>query len=454
MPNIVLNKLKLSINMVNVAKISSGTMIGQVVSIITLPVLTRIYGAEILGVWATMVSISIVINAFSDLGLTNAIMIEDKKEDRLLIYKIVSMLGIFLSMFSGLVILIYNINKGSGTYIENYITALMIVVIAITNQQIQICYTWLNKEAQYNVLMKNPIINNTCAGIFAIALGLMGQVAYGYYIGMMLGQVATLIHLKRYLPQKISLFNTNESYKTIKLKREFIFYQMPSNVITQLKNQLPILLIRALFGAEIVGYYSISVKILNIPVNLLAAAIGRVYYQEIAAKKDNINAIGSFTYRNFRRAVNAAIVPIILMYSLSDVLIPVALGPDYVIAGDMMRIVVFISFSTFMLLSSRGLSIVLNKQKYALISTITQSIICVLSLMAGYYIFDSIYLSLALMSAGILIIQTWFICALFRTMRFSYWKYIKDLLVALSIIVGASYLIRMILLWVGVLKSL
>jgi len=450
----IFDKLKLSINMRNVAKISSGTMVGQIVSFITLPILTRIYGAKILGVWATMYSISIIINAFSDLGLTNAIMIEKKEEDTFLIYKVVSTIGLILCILSGLVIVIYNFLSSPFAYTEQYIIALMVVIIAFTYQQTQICYTWLNKKSQYNILMKNPIINNVFASVIAICLGLMGQITYGYYIGMILGQIVTLIHLKRYLPNKMFLFSTKEFYKIVKSKREFVIYQMPTNFITQVKNQLPVLLIRALFGPEMVGYYSISVKILNIPVNLLATSIGRVYYQSIASIKDDVIAISNFTYRNLKRAMNIAIFPLILLYSLSDVLIPIALGPEYVITGDMIRIVVFNAFSTFMLLSSRGLAIVLNKQKYPMISTIIQLIACVLSLIAGCCIFDSIYIGLALMSACVFCIQTWFFCALFNTMKFLWWKYVKDVLVSLSIIVCTSYLIRMLLFLSGVLSTL
>ena len=454
MLNKILNKLKLSINVRNVAKISSGTMVGQIVSFITLPIFTRIYGVKILGIWATMYSISIIINSFSDLGLTNAIMIEESEEDTLLIYKVVSTIGVILSILSGVVIFIYNNYTNPSSYTEHYIISLMIIIIAFTFQQTQICYTWLNKKGQYNILMKNPIINNVFAGVIAIGMGMMGQITYGYYIGMILGQIVTLIHLKRYSPNEIFLFNIKEFYRIVKLKREFVIYQMPTNIITQVKNQLPILFIRALFGAEMVGYYSISVKILNIPVNLLATAIGRVYYQSIASMKDDVIAISNFTYRNLKRAMNMAIFPIILLYSLSDVLIPMVLGPEYVIAGDMIRIVVFNAFSTFMLLSSRGLAIVLNKQKYPMISTIIQLIVCALSFIAGYYVFDSIYIGLALMSACVFCTQTCFFCALFNTMKFLWWKYLKNILVSLSIIVCTSYLIRLFLLLIGVLSTL
>ena len=50
-------KNKLSGNKKNIAKISSGTLLGQVISVITLPIITRIYGAEVIGIWTLLNSI-------------------------------------------------------------------------------------------------------------------------------------------------------------------------------------------------------------------------------------------------------------------------------------------------------------------------------------------------------------------------------------------------------------
>ena len=76
MPKTIIEKLKLTNNKKSVAKISTGTIAGQIISVITLPIITRIYGAEILGLWALMNSITLIINSFSDLGLTNSLMIQ------------------------------------------------------------------------------------------------------------------------------------------------------------------------------------------------------------------------------------------------------------------------------------------------------------------------------------------------------------------------------------------
>lgn len=77
----ILAKFQSSKMLKNITKISSGTMLGQMVSFVTLPIFTRIYGAEVIGNWTLFNSVATIVNTFSDLGLSNAIMVEaDEKE--------------------------------------------------------------------------------------------------------------------------------------------------------------------------------------------------------------------------------------------------------------------------------------------------------------------------------------------------------------------------------------
>ena len=66
------SKINLNENKKNVAKISFGTLGGQAISFITLPILTRMYGASVIGTWTLFNSIALIINSFSDLSITKS----------------------------------------------------------------------------------------------------------------------------------------------------------------------------------------------------------------------------------------------------------------------------------------------------------------------------------------------------------------------------------------------
>lgn len=438
----VKKKFELSGRMKNIAKISSGTMLGQIISFITLPIIARIYGAEIMGIWTLLNSIAIIINSFSDMGLTNALMVEEDDDSMLRLYNVVTTIVFAISIVTGVGVAVYYFIVPNSMELSTAFLAIFMIVLIFALQQTQVCYTWLNRKGKYDVLMKNPMINNSVIGIVAILFGMIGFKKYGYYIAVIFGNIITILHMKRFLPKKMFTLK-KEDFKTVfKTRKRFVMYQMPTNVISQVKNQLPVMLIEGFFGTKILGYYSVSVKILNIPITLLANAIGRVFFQTISDMARKGQEIGEFTYRNIVKAMKIAIVPMIFLVAFGDVVIMILFGKEYEMAGAMLQIVSFQNFFTFLMMSSQGITVTLDKQSYAMISCIMQSVGFVIGLGLGAYVFDSVYIGLFLMSVIYVIIQIAYFCALFKVMNMSWKKYIKDALFSIIIILGCAFVLR------------
>ncbi|OPZ91730.1 MAG: colanic acid exporter [Firmicutes bacterium ADurb.Bin419] len=438
----------------NVLKISSGTMLGQIISIATLPIFARIFGAEVIGDWSLFTSVTIIVNTFSDLGLSNAVMIEETEDDTKKLFSIITTLVMMFSLFIGCSFFVFYSFVPSEVGISATFYGVFIAILVFTQQQIQLSYSWLNRKKEYNVLMKNPIINNLSAAIIAIPLGLLGYKQYGYYIGLISGQIITLLHMRRNLPRVFLNFSIKD-HKTVFLKhKEFCIYQMPTNIVAQFKNEAPILFIRTLFGAELLGYYSVSVKILKIPITFLANSIGKVYYQQIAEMTKNKQDIGEFTIRNIERATKIAIIPMIILLSLSDLVCKVFLGSDFIVAGNITRIVSYNSFFIFLMMSTQGLAIVLHKQKYALISAVIQLIGYAVGLAIGKFCFDSIYIGCFIMTFIFCIVQIVYFSKLFKVINISVHRYLKSVVVSLIVIFAGSVAIRILSNLLGIVHGI
>lgn len=446
-------KLKISQGKKNVAKLSFGTLMGQGISFVTLPIFTRIYGTEVIGIWTVLQSIAIIINSFSDLGFTNALMVEKDEDKILCIYKVVSSIVFIVALLSGFVLLIYysNFNKKG---VSSWFIGVFIFVAVFTLQQIQICYTWLNRNGKYQTLMKNPIINNVTFGVIGITLGLIGYKSYGYYIGWILGQFLTLIHMKKQLPNELFTFNI-EDYKYVFSKYiKFLKYQMPTNIISNFKNQLPILCISGFYGSKILGYYSISVKILYIPITLLASAVGRVFFQKTSEMKRLGQNIGNYVYKNLSDAMKIGALPMIGIMSAGDIIITVFFGELWKPAGIIIRILALQNFFMFLMMTVQGLSITLDKQNYAMVSSVAQSIGYIFGLFIGKYVFNSIYIGVAIMGLLFVIINIIYFSMMFKVMEISPKKYLFNVLSYILIMFAGTMIIRAILLFVGLVTSI
>lgn len=438
----------------NVTKISSGTILGQAISIVTLPIFTRLYGATVIGYWTLFTSVAVIVNAFSDLGLSNAIMMDDEGEQSEKLFSVITTISFIISLIVGVGYFVIKSVTPDPSGLHPLFYSIVLFVLIFTQQQVNVCYNWLNKKKQYNILMKNPIINNVSVAVIAIPLGLMGFTKYGYYIGLVLGQVFTLFHMRRYLPRIFFDFKFRDHFDVIRSHLTYVKFQMPTYLVAQVKNQAPVFFIRSFFGVEILGYYSVCMRVLNIPVNLLASSIGKVYYQTAAEMKKKGQEVGDFTFRNIKRAMYVAIAPMVVIMSFGDIVCTLFLGNDYVITGNLSRIIVFMTFFQFLMMATQGITIVLDKQQYALISGIVQIIGYVVGLSIGKYVFSSLYIAVALMTVVFCVIQIIYFSKLFKIAGVSVTLYLKHVFSTLGLIIVITAVIRITLIALNIVPNL
>lgn len=451
----ILQKLNLSAGTKNVAKIISGTMAGQLISFFTLPIMTRMYGAGIMGVWAVVSSFTYIIKAFSDLGLGNAIMVEDE-EHTLDTYNVISTLSLFTSFLMGVFFYVYYVLFPNGDNIPAFTMASIIAVNAWLAKQVDTCYSWLNKEKNYKVLMRNPVINNVAIAVISILLGVLGYKKYGYYIGYMSGTLFTLLNMKKHLPLKIFTINVKRFVRTFKVHRNFIKYQMPANLFTQVKNALPSLLMKNIFGSWAIGYLSVSMRIVNTPINLLGTSVGRVFFSDVAGfkRKGQVEKISDYVISSMKKSFRLAIIPFTFIFAFGDVIAVVFLGEKWYPAGQMLRVMSFMALFTLVMMSTQGLSIVLEKQKYNVYIAVFQIISGLFSFIVIGKIFDSAILSLTLFAVFTVITQTIYFSFLYRAMGVSPKVYLKNAALDLVLMFVGTVILRFIAMQFSIVDTI
>jgi len=449
------NKLKgkLNKNKKNIAKISTGTLIGQLISVITLPIITRIYGPTVIGVWTLLYSIATLIKSFSDLGMTNSLMTEDEEFIEST-YKVTTTIVAIISLISAFVVTFCYANFVNAIKINLVFLFVLTSSIIFITQQIQVCYTWLNRKGEYDILMKNPLIKNGSYGIIAILLGIFGIKTYGYFIGYIIGLTITLFHMKRNLPRYFFTSDIQLMKNTLIRNKRFILFQMPTSFLANFKNQLPVLLIQRLWGSKLLGYYSITVKLLQIPSTLLAKAIGRVFFQTTAMLQREGKPLGAYVYKNIIKGMKVATLPMIFLMAFGDVIAIIFLGNGWEIAGDFVRILALQYFFMFLMNAVLGLAITIEKQHYAMLASIFQIIGFLTGGLLGKYLFENIYIGLGIMAILYAIIHIIYFSMMFKVMGIPPQDYITRVLGSVFIIIIGSLILRYAFDYLGIIKLL
>ena len=426
---------------------------GQIISFVTLPIITRMYGADIIGIWAIVTAISAVFNAVSDVGLSKSIMLEDN--DYLLdTYNVVSTISFFSSFLLGCGTFAYFYFFPSIDNLPAIIMGLLIGVYSWLAKQVDICYTWLNREQKYRILMRNPVINQLAIAAVSICLGLMGFTKYGYYIGFISGTFFTIVNMKSNLPIKTFTLKISKFERAFNVHKNFIIFQTPADLFGQIKNTLPIFLLKEVYGSTAVGYYSISIKLLNAPVNLLGMSVGRVFYSELGRLKRDGQVISKFIEKNVNLALKTATPIFMTIFAFGDVFATTFLGKDWYVAGEMLRIMCFMSMFTFVALSTQCICIVIGKQKYTLAYSVAQIVMGIFSFVGIGMLFESLLLSIAAYMVSVVLIQIVYYSFIYKAVRLRIINYLKHVVMNISIIILGAAILRLIAMQFSIVNTI
>jgi O-antigen/teichoic acid export membrane protein len=87
------------------------------------------------------------------------------------------------------------------------------------------------------------------------------------------------------------------------------------------------------YSKNILGSYDFSFKMLKLPLTILGASIGQVYFQKIAFKKNNGESINEITFLTIKNLFLISIVPFSIIYFYGEELFTFVFGKDWQLAG-------------------------------------------------------------------------------------------------------------------------
>lgn len=320
----------------SVLTLSSGVIIGQIINFFGMPIISRIYSPVIIGDYTSVTTTANVICAIACLGMMTVFMLPDKDEEARNLSKLVSLSTVVIVIIIIVLMWIAFPNYKvfavtSITYSTALITlGLYCILYTISN----ICYAYVNRKKQYRVLFWNPVISSIANVVIGTILGIMGMGYLGYMLSHILGFVINIIHLVMHENPYDKIVGSKLYYwQLLKKYKQFPIFQMPANIISNLRGQIQVQMLANLFSSYSLGMYSMALRILTIPITLLATPINRVYYQEANMRYNKGENIGEFSFNILKANIKIAIVPIGILVIFGELIFSVFLGSQWREAG-------------------------------------------------------------------------------------------------------------------------
>ncbi len=269
----------------NMAVYATGTGFAKLIGFISIPIITRIYSPEDLGVLSVFIALSVLLVPFGTMRYSIALPLpkQDAVASNLAVLCFSTLL--FMTLLSTFILWMVAEPVLELLSMQAIIEYWWILPIVLFGAGIyEILSGWATREKAFKTLAKTKVHQAFMGAITKISLGLLGIMPMGLLIGQMVGQVSGVLSLSRIFFTKFKFRDIKKARVIFLLNRyvDFPKYRLPSELLLVFSMQAPLLFSAFIFGAEITGQIGLALMAMGLPIALIGFTTGQAYYAEIA----------------------------------------------------------------------------------------------------------------------------------------------------------------------------
>lgn len=271
----------------SILKVGGATVLAQVVGVLALPILSRLYDQEAFGRFGLFFNLVTVSGVISTLGLHEAVVAAGRRSDGLALLAggIVANTAMSLLIAPLTFVLISRDHFGLGV-LPLWSAALVgptqwLIGMAMMLQ------LWAIRKRSVDALARSALGQGAGRAGVQIAFGVVPTGWLGLLAGELAGRglsVGVLGVLHRADLRAAARISAKRIAATVARFRSFPLWRTPSHLANNLAYALPLFLMASAFSAATVGQFSFMMLIVAAPVGLVLRAVGDVFLGEFGAR--------------------------------------------------------------------------------------------------------------------------------------------------------------------------
>lgn len=324
----------------SVLTVTSGTAVSQLVVILVSPLITRLYSPNDMGVLASYTAIAGILGTVIAGCYNQAVVLpETKRQTNAVVFLgiLIAAIGCgILTIVSVLFddVLIDLLNLQSIKRIWFYLLGVFVFFIGVDS----VLNQYAIKNAHFKLIATTQVTQQVITNASKISLGFCGFTTIGLFVSTFLGQISRVVQLsfsaskgiavdKKDIPTGCDLKNAMTRYKKYPLVSSW------SALLNAASVQLPVILFTSLFSPAVAGAYSLSHRILNLPIALIGNSIGQVFLEDIAKKKLKNEKIDEITLTVFSKLILIGSASFSFIFFYGEYIFYYIFGEEWLEAG-------------------------------------------------------------------------------------------------------------------------
>tara|TARA_B110001450_G_C17654680_1_gene494674 strand:- start:506 stop:1792 length:1287 start_codon:yes stop_codon:yes gene_type:complete len=338
-----------------------GSGFAQILPLLIMPFLARIYSAEEFAGYTSFMAIIGILSVAVGGRYYMAIVLPKTNEEANSVFT----LSIFLTLIYSIVLLLfvliyYNFFKVGSFEISYLIIPFYIffygVWLSLINFSIRL------KKFKVNAFSK--IFQSFINSISTISFGLI-KLSSGLIIGRLVGILSASIFLKFKFKKLLVLDSVSNLKFFMKKYKNFPIYGILPSFLDAASLQAPVFAIEYFFTKEILGHFGLTIIVLSAPLSVLSVAFKDVFYQKVA---ELYNLGDGFKIRKV--FLNSAILLLIIgipfgfiVHFFGESIFSIIFGKEWIKSGKYAEILIFSFIIKLVVSPLSSIFNIFNKQR-------------------------------------------------------------------------------------------
>ncbi len=300
------------------------------------PALTRIYTPDQFGIFSLFVAVTASILPAASLRYEMAIPIAERGETA---RSLIHLCAVILTITTLLTAVLLYAASNLFSSLENFHNSWLIFAYAgamVTMGVQQILSYWLIREKNFKRVSLSRCTQSMATLLSQILLGINWRSPLALISGFLIGQTSGVIVASTGLLATWRRVSGTEALCAARQYKEFPTYSAPGAVLFALSSYCGLFIVSFMFGPAAAGFFGLSLRVVLLPIGVIAQAVGQVFYSR-AAEAHREGRLGSLVLKMYSRLLAVSLVLAMPMIVAGPGLIAAIFGEPWRESGYFVR---------------------------------------------------------------------------------------------------------------------
>ncbi len=335
-------RIKSSIFLRDVAILGSGALLAQVIPALSSPILTRLYSPADFGLFAVFMAIVSSVSPSVNGQYEVAVVLPKQRSVALELFTIAIWFGIGVTMISLFILLflhrhilvLLNASALSGWV---YIIPVVLFMFGLFN----LFNYYANRNRNYGLMARSRLLRAVMIVIVNIFLGLIGVGFVGLVFGNIIGLAFAILYLLYYQRKDLKFIDfrlTKRKFMIALQYKNYPIYSGSTSLLDGVALALPIYFLSGSYSAQVVGLYSLTIRIMYTPLSFISLSISQVNLKKIVDLMNSGEALLPYVIKISILLIGIVLIPVLILILYAPQLFSFIFGHQWQEAGIYARI--------------------------------------------------------------------------------------------------------------------